>query len=198
MLSKSLIQFSVDGLSCVPSLLFTLGPNYGGNNEDNGDLPENIPGMYCHSPCPQPCSRPPPTHTFTRDSWTPTGESTEGSLPFSCVLGHKVLMCPPRVYFPVLCKFWQLYSRVNGNLLQEDLYHTHTQSPCPCSRPLQACTSPGDTQTQFCLSLCGVPGSWCTQGLFETPELIKKQRHYFAKKGPSSQSYGFSSSHVWM
>ena len=27
---------------------------------------------------------------------------------------------------------------------------------------------------------------------------IKKQRHYFADKGPSSQSYGFSSIHVWM
>ena len=27
---------------------------------------------------------------------------------------------------------------------------------------------------------------------------IKKQRHYFADKGPSSQSYGFSSRHVWM
>ena len=27
---------------------------------------------------------------------------------------------------------------------------------------------------------------------------IKKQRHYFANEGPSSQSYGFSSSHVWM
>ena len=27
---------------------------------------------------------------------------------------------------------------------------------------------------------------------------IKKQRHYLAKKGPSSQGYGFSSSHVWM
>ena len=26
----------------------------------------------------------------------------------------------------------------------------------------------------------------------------KKQRHYFVDKGPSSQSYGFSSSHVWM
>ena len=26
---------------------------------------------------------------------------------------------------------------------------------------------------------------------------IKKQRHYFANKGPSSQNYGFSSSHVW-
>ena len=27
---------------------------------------------------------------------------------------------------------------------------------------------------------------------------IKKQRHYIANKGPSSQGYGFSSSHVWM
>ena len=27
---------------------------------------------------------------------------------------------------------------------------------------------------------------------------IKKQRYYFANKGPSSQSYGFSRSHVWM
>ena len=27
---------------------------------------------------------------------------------------------------------------------------------------------------------------------------IKKQRHYFANKGPSNQSYGFSSSHVWI
>jgi len=27
---------------------------------------------------------------------------------------------------------------------------------------------------------------------------IKKQRHSFANKGPSSQGYGFSSSHVWM
>ena len=27
---------------------------------------------------------------------------------------------------------------------------------------------------------------------------IKKQTHYFSNKGPSSQGYGFSSSHVWM
>ena len=27
---------------------------------------------------------------------------------------------------------------------------------------------------------------------------IKKQRHYFANKGPSPQGYGFSSGHVWM
>ena len=29
-------------------------------------------------------------------------------------------------------------------------------------------------------------------------EHIKKQRHYFANKSPSSQGYGFSSGHVWM
>ena len=28
--------------------------------------------------------------------------------------------------------------------------------------------------------------------------IFKKQRHYFANKGPSSQSYGFSCGHVWI
>ena len=28
--------------------------------------------------------------------------------------------------------------------------------------------------------------------------IIKKQRHYFVNKGPYSQSYGFSSNHVWL
>ena len=27
---------------------------------------------------------------------------------------------------------------------------------------------------------------------------VKKQRHYFVNKGPSSQGYGFSGGHVWM
>ena len=29
-------------------------------------------------------------------------------------------------------------------------------------------------------------------------DYIENQRHYFTNKGPSSQGYGFSSSHVWM
>ena len=32
----------------------------------------------------------------------------------------------------------------------------------------------------------------------QSRQCIKKQIHYFANKGPSSQSYGFSSGHVWM
>ena len=76
---------------------------------------------------------------------------------------------------PVLCKFWWLYGGVNGDLLQDGLCHTQvccTQRPCPCSSPLLTWTSAGDTQTQFCLSLCGVSGFWCTQDLFEPSECL--------------------------
>ena len=35
--------------------------------------------------------------------------------------------------------------------------------------------------------------------IYDQPrQYIKKQRHYFANKGPSGQGYGFSSGHVWM
>ena len=71
MLSKSLIQFSVDRLGCVPSLLFDL------SNEDNCDLLQKV---QCS---PRPSSRPLLTHASTRDSWTLTGKSgsvTVGSL----------------------------------------------------------------------------------------------------------------------
>ena len=50
---------------------------------------------------------------------------------------------------PVLCKFWQLYREVNGNLLQEGLWHTQvccTQSASLCGRPLLTQTSIGDMQ----------------------------------------------------
>ena len=52
MLSKSLIQFSVDGWGCLPSLLFDLRPNYGGGNEDKGDLFQKAPCMHCCTQCP--------------------------------------------------------------------------------------------------------------------------------------------------
>ena len=61
----------------------------------------------------------------------------------------------------------------------KDLSHTQvccTQSPCPCSSPLLTHTFTGDTQTQFCLSLYEVSGSWSAQGLFEPSEHIWKKR----------------------
>ena len=42
-----------------------------------------------------------------------------------------------------------------------------------------------------------VPAPW-KKSFDKSRQHIKKQRHYFSKKGLSSQSYGFSSSHIWM
>ena len=105
MLSKSLIQFSVDGQGCVPSLLFDPRPNYGVGNEDNGNLLQKVPSRHCCTQCPQPCSRPPPMHASTGDFWTLTGKSWSVShgitTPFSWVLVHTMFcLCPPRVCFP--------------------------------------------------------------------------------------------------
>ena len=179
MLSKSLTQISVARQGCVPSLLFDLRPNYGRGNEDNGDLLQKVPCMHCCTEYLQPCSRLLPTHTSAGDVWTLTGKSLGVTAPFSWVLLHtRFCLCPPRVCFPVLCKFWQLYFGVNDNLLREGLCHTQvccTQSPCPCGRPLLTCTSPGDAQMQFCLRLCGVPRLWCAQGLFEPSECLWRE-----------------------
>ena len=163
---------------CVPSLLFDLRPNCGGGNEDNGDLLQKVPCISCNTQFPQLCSRPPPTHTSAGDSWTLTGKTGSVSYgvtaPFSWVLVHtRFCLCPPQVCFPVLCTFWRLFGGVNGDLLQEGLCHTQvccTQSLCPCNRPLLTRTSSGDSHTRFCLSLCGISGSWCTQGMFEPSE----------------------------
>ena len=90
MLTKSLIQFSIDGQDCVPSLLFDLRPNYSRGNEDNGDILQKVPCTHCCTQCPRPCSRPLQTHTSAGDSWTLTGKSglvsccTSQSYGFSC------------------------------------------------------------------------------------------------------------------
>ena len=80
MLSKSLIQFSVDGRGCVPSLFFDLRPNYG---RDNDDLQKDL----CLNPCIQYSG-----HASMGDSWTLTGKSGSVSCgvtaPFSWVLVH--------------------------------------------------------------------------------------------------------------
>ena len=83
MLSKSLIQFSVEGRGCVPSLLFDLRPNYGRGNEDKGDLLQKVSCTHCYTQGPQPCSRPRPTHASPETpghSRASLGQSFVGSL----------------------------------------------------------------------------------------------------------------------
>ena len=107
-LSKFLIQFSVDGWGCVPFLLFDLGPNYEGGNEDNGDLLQKVPCMHCYTQCPQPCSRPLPTHASVGDSCTFPGQVWVSLLWGHCsfLLGpgtHQVLFVLSKNLFPQSC-----------------------------------------------------------------------------------------------
>ena len=103
--------------------------------------------MYCYTQCPQLYSRPMPPLETPGHSQARLGQSLVKSVsaPFSWVLVcTRFCLCPSRVHFPVLHKFWQLYGGVNGNLFQEGLCHTQvccTQSPRPCGRPLLTCTS---------------------------------------------------------
>ena len=60
MLSKSLIQFSFDVQSCVPSLLFDLRPNYGGGNEIMAISLKRFQ-VYTAALSAPPCSKPGPT-----------------------------------------------------------------------------------------------------------------------------------------
>ena len=98
-------------------------------------------------PAPQQATLDSRLHRRVLDTPSKSGSVSCGvTAPFSWVLVHtSFCLYPPRVYFLVLCKFWQLYGGFNGNLLQESLCRTQvccTQSPCPvaahCSpRPSQ-------------------------------------------------------------
>ena len=74
--------------------------------------------MHFHAQCPQPCSRPPPTHASARDSWTLTGKSESVSCgitaPFSWDLVHtRLFFCALQVSVsPVLCKFYKFCNQI--------------------------------------------------------------------------------------
>ena len=107
MLSKSLIQFSDERRGCVPYLLLDLRPNYGRDNEGNGELLQNVPCTQLHSmpptllqatayPCL--CQRLLDTHgqVWVSLLW--------GHLSFLLGPGvHKVLFVPSTSLFPQSC-----------------------------------------------------------------------------------------------
>ena len=158
--------------------MFDLRPNYGEGNEENGNLLKNIPCTQFCTQCPRPGSRPPLTCVSTGYSWTLTGKPESVSCgvtaPFSWVLVHTKFDYALQESVSQSCVLVVLCG-INGDLLQEGLCHSQvccTQSPYPCGRPLLTCTFLGDNETQFWLSLCGISGSWCAQGLFEPSECL--------------------------
>ena len=134
----------------------------------------HAPTAALSAPTLQQASASPRLHQRLLDTHGQIGSVSCGvAAPLSWAPVHtRFCLCLPRVYFPILCKFWWLYG-ANGDLLQEGLCHTQvccTQGLCHCSWPLQISSSRVDTQKQFWLHLCGVSGSWYAQGLYEPSE----------------------------
>ena len=150
MLSKSLMQFSVDRLGCIPSLLFDLTPNIGVGNE------------Y-----------------------------------------HYLMILPNEEELNSLLMKVKEESEKVG--LRLNIQKTNIMA----SGPITSWQINGETVADF--------NFWAPKSLqmviaamklkdvtpwkesYDQPKNnIKKHRHYFVKKGPSSQGYGSSSGHVWM
>ena len=132
---------------------------------------------------------------------------------------HQSCIFPP-VLFNLYAEFSsvQFSCSVVSNSLQS---HGLQQARLPCSSPTPTPCSNSCPLSPWChLAISSVvPFSSCLQsfpGLGSFPmsqfiasggqsigasasrQHIKKQGHYFANKGLSSQGYGFSSSHVWV
>ena len=133
-LNKSLIQFSIDGCGCVPSLFFDLRPNYGRGNEDNGDLLQKVLCTHCHTALsvPSPAAghcRPTPLLETPGHSQASLGQSLVGSLLLSpgswCTQGFVCAL--QESVSPVLCKFcnqiW-LASKVKFSGGSQSLFQT--------------------------------------------------------------------------
>ena len=144
MLSKSLIQFSIDGWSCFPSLLFTWGQTV---VEVVKIMVISFKTSHTHpatlsapNPAEGHCRPMPPLET-PGHSWASLGQSPVGSLLLSpgfwCPQGSVCSL--QESVSPVLHKFWWLYAGVNGDLLQECL--CHARSVAPRALPLQQATA---------------------------------------------------------
>ena len=100
MLSKSLIQFSVDGWSCVPSLLFTWGQTMVKVMKIMVTSLKRFHTCTVQSVPPTLQQATTNPGLFWRLLDTHRQVSCGITVPFSWVLVHKVLLCPPRINFP--------------------------------------------------------------------------------------------------
>ena len=75
---------------------------------------------------------------------------------------------------------WQIYRETMQTVTDFILGGTKITADGDCSHEIKKMLAP------------------CNKSYDQSRQHIKKQRHYFANKSPSSQNYGFSSSHVWM
>ena len=107
MFRKSLIQFSVGGWGCVPSLLFDLRPNYGAGNEENGTSFKRSSAHTATLSAPDPAAghhRPMPPPETPGHSQASLVSLLGGHCSFLLGPGaHKFLFVPSKSSFPQSC-----------------------------------------------------------------------------------------------
>ena len=167
MLSKSLIQFSVDEWSCVPPLLFTWGQimvavikimvtSLKRSHTCTATLSVPNPEAGHHWPLPPPAT---PGHPQAS-----LGQSLVGSLLLFPGSWCTELLCPPRVYFPIRCNSGRSMVRLMATSSKRAYAiprPTATRDPVPVAdhcRPIP----PQEKLKHSSVSLWG-PWSWCAQ-----------------------------------
>ena len=135
--------FLLMGEAVFPPVIY-LGPSYGGDNEDNGELLKRSHVQTATLSAPNP----PADHCWPTllpetpgHSQASLGQSFVGSLllsPGSCCAQGSVCALQESIP-PVLCKVWELYDGVNGDLLQEGM--PYPSQPHPEPLPLRQSTA---------------------------------------------------------
>ena len=164
MLSKSLIQFSVDGWGCVPSLLFTWGQTLVAQRL------KRLPGMW------ETWVWSLSWEDFLVEEMATHSSTLAWRMPWREEPGRLQSMGSQRVGHD-----WVTFTNYgggnedNGDLLQKlPCTHCHTQCPLTLQqatagycRPMPPLETPGHSQASLGQSLVGSllvsPGSWCTQ-----------------------------------
>ena len=114
MLSKSLIQFSVDGWGCVPSLLFDLRPNYVGGNDNKGSVQLLIPVRPFETPWTAECQA---SLSITNSQSLLKLMSTESVMP-----SNHLFLCCPLLLLPSIFPSSRVFSNKSALLIRWPKY----------------------------------------------------------------------------
>ena len=147
-----------------------LRSNYGGDNEDNGDLFQKVLYMHCCTQCPQPCSRLLLSHSSARilDTHRQVWVSFLWGL-CSFLLGpgvHKVLFVPSKSLFPQSC----VSSVIKSTGLQSQILWEFS-IPLPNPQVGKSVVGPRTflTVREFlwynCSAVCGLSAQWLYDGV---------------------------------
>ena len=148
-------------------------------NVDNGDLLQKVPWTPCYNQWSQPCSRPLPTHTSAWESWTLTSKS--GSVLVGLLLLSPGSCSAQGLVYALQESVSQSCGSSGSSVVGIMVTSSKRAYAIPRSTAPKASAPvavhcwpipPQEIVKQFCLSLCGVSGSWGAQGFFEPCEYL--------------------------